>query len=140
MVMDIGFGTTSVAQHAGRSDASCCSLGQVCDCCDVVRICLITSAIFGATPMMTDTLTRTTVGDESWYSYCLRSQLLVCFRPERLVVFDLVGWFVGGLKLCASSFARERDAPSSGGQGGACVTWCVACAAPFLKDEVADWK
>ena len=53
-------------------------------------------------PMMTDTLTRTTVGDESWYSYCLRSQLLVCFRPERLVVFDLVGWFVGGLKLCAT--------------------------------------
>ena len=127
MVMDIGFGTTSVVHHAGRTcDAWCCSLGQVCDCCDAVR--LLTFATSGPIPMMTDTLTRTTVGDESRYSYCLRSQLLVCFRPERLVSSDLVRWSVGGLELCVSSSPRERDAPSSGGQEGACVLWCVACA------------
>ena len=81
MAMDIGFASTSVVQHAGRRcDACCCSLGQVCDCCDAVDLCevfLLTSAICGGALMMTDTVTRTTVGDEPRYLYCLRSQLLV---------------------------------------------------------------
>ena len=90
---------------------------------------------------MTETLTRTTVGDESWYSYCLRSQLLVCFRPERHVSCDLVRWSVGALKLCASRSPRDRDAPSSGGQGGRLrQVVCGVCASLLWSDGVAGWK
>ena len=82
-------------------------------------------------PTMTDTLTRTTVGDESWYSYCLRSQLLVLFSDPS--GSSLVIWCAG--LLVALNFARHRQvdgrALASGGWKGACVTWCVACALHF---------
>ena len=147
MVMDIGFGTTSVVHHAGRRcDASCSSLGQVCDCCDAVRTC---AKLFGPRPpflvrlpMMTDTLTRTTVGDESRYSYCLRSQLLVFFPTS--AARRLVMWCVGLLvvKICRSSFYL--------GTGCAIVRWTGGrlrqvdvtgvCASLLWNDGVAGLK
>ena len=142
MVMDIGFGKTSAVQHAGRRcDASCCSLATG------LRLLRWCAKFFGSRPrflvrlpMMTDTLTRTTVGDESRYSYCLRSQLFVCFRPERLVSCDVVRWSVGGLKLCGSrplgTGMRHRQVDWRA--LACCGVWRVRCT--FLKDEVAGWK
>ena len=136
MVMDIGFGTTSVVHHAGRCDAWCCSLGQVCDCCDAVHLCEIfwlTSAICGPTPMMTDTLTRTTVGDESRYSYCLRSPLFFFFPDPS--GSSSVMWCVG--LLVALNFARHRQVD---GRALASGGWKGVCASLLWNDGVAGSK